>query len=109
MHDTLGLARCSRGVEKERKIFGIELFGGAIGGCIGDHVMVPKIATFGHANICACAFDDNEMLYRRIFYAGICVLLQVDGLATAIVSVSSDDDFRITVDHAITERVRAEY
>lgn len=109
VHDTLGLASGTRGVEQEQRVLGIHGLGSDVAGPLVDLLVPPNIASLLHRHVSAGALEDQTLAHIGALLEGIVDdLLGTNELATTLAFVGSDDDSGVSVDDTVAQRIGRE-
>ncbi len=109
MDHSLGLGRGARRVEDEQHVFGVHGLRLALGGLVGDELVVPVIAALGHLDVVTAPAHDDHMLDRgapgqRLVAVG----LEGHRRSPPPCTIGGDDSLGFGIDDAIGQGSRRE-
>ena len=109
VHDALGLAGRSGGVEQEQRVFGADGFGRDVVGVLLDLLVPPQVPTRGPGDLGTGAFEDQDAGDVRALLEGLVDdALGANDLAPPTALVRGDDDLGAGVQHPVPQRVGGE-
>lgn len=109
VHDTLGLASRTGGVEKEERVLGIHGLGSDVAGPLVDLLVPPNITSLFHGDVSAGALEDETLAHIGALLEGIVDdLLGANELTTTLAFVGSDDNSGVGVDDTVAQRIGRE-
>lgn len=109
VHDTLGLAGRTRGIEEEEGVFGVHGLWGDVGRVLFNLLVPPNVAALCPGNLGTGAFvDKNRRYIRALLQTLVDDALSPDDLTTTLSFVCRDDNLGASVDDTVTQRVGGE-
>lgn len=109
VHDTLRLARGTRGVKQEERIFRVDGLRSQVVGELRNLLVPPEVSALGPRHLGACALEHDDVAHVGTLLKGLIDdALGANDFATAAALVGGDDDLGIGIQHAVPQRVRRE-